>query len=69
MWQAGFRADAESRTGADAFTAQGDLYHGFLGSVSRVDSRVAGGNVLARWRHDFPPELLKLPRCGRRKDD
>lgn len=48
MTQGGFRLDAYP-TETERVTAQGDLYHGFLGGLNQLFSRVAGGNVLGRW--------------------
>ena len=61
----GFRADWEARK-SDLVTVQGDIYSGDIGQVvpsvfiigrpnpaGRLVAQVAGGNVLARWTHDF----------------
>ena len=58
MWQAGFRIDAARAGSSNVATVQGDLYHGFLGSFSGADTRVAGGNVLARGQHAFSAEQV-----------
>jgi iron complex outermembrane receptor protein len=55
MWQAGFRIDGARASDPNAWTVQGDIYHGFLGAIAGPDSRVAGGNVLGRWEHSFDP--------------
>jgi len=59
----GFRSDWQMDT-QDALTVQGDLYDGTIGMVSpsvdvigrpvpqgRLQTQVAGGNVLGRWQH------------------
>lgn len=56
MRQGGFRVDGEKPGGANAWTLQGDMYHGFLGATGSPDTRVAGGNVLARAEHRFSPD-------------
>lgn len=56
MSQVGFRADAATSNGANAFTVQGDIYRGFLGGTGGPDSRLDGGNLLGRWQHDFLPD-------------
>ncbi len=53
MAQGGFRVDGEPAGSASAWTLQGDWYHGFLSS--RQATRVAGGNVLGRWRTALTP--------------
>jgi iron complex outermembrane recepter protein len=57
MTQGGFRVDAHSGA-PDAVTAQGDLYHGFLGASNRLRTRVAGGNLLGRWSHTIEPDRI-----------
>jgi iron complex outermembrane receptor protein len=59
----GFRTDWD-RSDRDSFTVQGDAYSGDVGQLvptvmilgrdnpqGELDTRVSGGNVLARWRH------------------
>lgn len=60
MTQGGFRVDGEAPGSPAAWTVQGDYYHGFLGAVNRVPSRVAGGNVIGRWRQTFSAEQALL---------
>lgn len=48
--QGGFRADW-ALPGDDALTVAGDLYRGDIGNLELARTDVAGGNVLARWRH------------------
>lgn len=48
MTQAGFRADW-NRGPDDAFTAQSDIYLGYLGQPGPDNIRVTGENVLGRW--------------------
>lgn len=63
MGQAGFRADWE-RGAADSVAVHGDVYHGDAGNRTAVttlsapftetvdaDTRLRGGNLVARWRH------------------
>ncbi len=49
--QGGFRLDADGADG-NALTLQGDLYDGGEDSTAG-ENRLAGGNVLGRWTHDF----------------
>ena len=62
---AGFRADWESE-GQNEFTVQGDIYRGTVGQLApavsitgrpgptgNLEARVAGGNILGRWLHEF----------------
>jgi len=46
--QGGFRLDWQ-KSSANNFTVQGDFYDGHLNSFTNVDTRLKGGNVLARW--------------------
>ena len=48
MHQAGFRLDAEPQGDGPQYTAQGDFYHGFLGTAGSPDTRIAGWNLLGR---------------------
>lgn len=61
----GFRADGAPNP-QNAWTVQGDVYEGHIGQLSpavtilgrpgptgQLRSRVAGGNILGRWRHEF----------------
>lgn len=51
--QAGFRVDWQA-SGANFITLQGDVLDGHEGQgVDEPDRRIAGANVLARWRHAF----------------
>ena len=64
--QGGFRIDWKV-SGSNALTLQGDLYDGDVGQMYRIvdsleqpfvrmfgfDTRIAGGNVLGRWKHRF----------------
>ncbi len=49
--QAGFRSDWRHQ--ADAWTLQGDLYRAGGNEQSTTSAKLSGGNLLARWRHDF----------------
>jgi iron complex outermembrane receptor protein len=68
-WQvgrAGFRMDWEPDDSPDAFTVQGDIYRGVVGTTGRqfsllppfsqtvdTDDDIFGANLLGRWTHDF----------------
>lgn len=49
--QTGFRIDA--KPGGEALTVQGDVYHNTQGKLNAPDDLIAGGNLLARWQHQF----------------
>lgn len=62
----GFRTDWMAAGGRDAFTVQGGLYDGSIGQLApavsvigrpgptgKLKAKVAGGNLLTRWRHQF----------------
>lgn len=64
----GFRADGRLDA-KNGFTLQGDVYTGDVGQVApsvivvgrpgpagRLEARVTGGNLLARWTHAFAPD-------------
>jgi iron complex outermembrane recepter protein len=50
--QGGFRIDG-ALTPSDHVTVQGDLYSGDAGILNRPDIGTHGGNLLARWTHQF----------------
>ncbi|HEX2860950.1 MAG TPA: TonB-dependent receptor [Lacunisphaera sp.] len=65
LGQAGFRADWSAGP-SDEFTVQGSLYHGTIGQLEpavvvigrpgpagELESTVAGGHILGRWRRTF----------------
>ena len=58
MWQGGFRMDGEHLVAANDWTLQGDLYHGFIGSPARLNTRLAGGNLLGRFEHRFDADTF-----------
>lgn len=51
--QGGFRLDTTPAGGGNLFTLQGDLYFNAFGIAGRPDAKNEGGNLLARWTHDF----------------
>jgi iron complex outermembrane receptor protein len=55
MIQGGFRIDVAPDSSTDSVTIQGDIYQGFLGGSNKLETRIAGGNLLAHWNHTFSP--------------
>ena len=52
--QAGFRSDWEDAEAQDSVLLSGDIYSGLAGELIRPDTKLAGGNLLARWSRAIP---------------